>query len=661
MKLKINKQFWLETFIATLYFWAVEIIFRVVEEYNVFSWASLRILLSSFAICLLLNFITSFFHNIKISRIANLVLLSIISIYSMAQAGLLNFIGIYMSFGTSSQFGAVTSYIFDFIRSLKLSYYLILFPLILYIVYVILMHKKEEAKPFFDMRNRLIIIISFLITILLYYLTLILPFMQNPLQLVSNLEAFHNPTNSSIAVNQFGVNMYGLLDVKALIIPYQDVGNVSINNEEQIIDDNSRKFDDTAWKMLEESTSNKTYQNLNNYFMNRTITSKNDYTGYFEDKNVIVLMLESVNQIIANEEYFPNFARLMEHGWYWENNYSPRNSCSTINNEESGITSLYTINNICTGNIYKDNTYFESLFNLFNNKGYKTMSFHDYNEDFYVRKTIHKNLGSNHFYDITDVKDYGFEALHWPNDAEYVKKIAPYFLNEDKFFVWFTTVSAHHPYSESDLGDLYFDLFSDTNYDDSVKYYLSKVKVTDDALGVLLDLLEENEELDDTVIVLYGDHYPYALTDDEVDSFMPYDVTEGFEIEKTPFLIYNPSLEPQIFETNTSYINLTPTLANLFDLDYDPRLYLGEDLFSDNLTNRVIYSDGSWQDDVAIYNSASSTIDYLGEKIYTTEELQRINQDVMNKIRMSNIAISENYFSYLEEGLKEYKKGLDDE
>ena len=661
MKLKINKQFWLETFIATLYFWAVEIIFRVVESYNVFSWATFRILLSSFAICLFLNFITSFFHNIKISRIANLILLSIISVYSLTQAGLLNFIGLYMSLGTSSQFGAVTSYILDFIKSLKLEYYLILLPLAIYIIYIILMHKKQESKPFFDIRNRLIIIISFLIAILLYYLTLILPFMQNPLQLVSNIDAFHNPTNSSIAVNQFGVNMYGLLDIKDLIFPYQDEGNVNINNEEINEDENSRKFDDTAWKMLQESTTNNTYKNLNNYFMNRSITSKNDYTGYFEDKNLIILMLESVNQVIDNAEYFPNFAKLMEHGWYWENNYSPRNSCSTINNEESGMTSLYTINNICTGNIYKDNTYFESIFNLFNNKDYKTLSFHDYNEDFYARKTIHKNLYSSHFYDITDVKDYGFEELHWPNDAEYVKKITPYFVNEDKFFVWFTTVSAHHPYSESDLGNLYYDLFSDENYDDSVKEYLSKVKVTDDALGVLLDELEENDILDDTVIILYGDHYPYALSDEEVDSFLPYDVSKGFEIEKTPFLIYNSSIEPQIFETNTSYINLTPTVANLFNLDYDPRLYLGEDLFSDNLSNRVIYADGSWQDDVAIYNSASSTIDYLGEKIYTTEELQRINQDVMNKIRMSNLAISENYFNYLEEGLKEYKKGLDDE
>ena len=126
MKLKINKQFWLETFIATLYFWAVEIIFRVVENYNVFSWATFRILLSSFAICLFLNFITSFFHNLKVTRIFNLILLIIISFYSMAQAGLLNFIGLYMSLGTSSQFGAVTSYILDFIKSLKLEYYLIL-------------------------------------------------------------------------------------------------------------------------------------------------------------------------------------------------------------------------------------------------------------------------------------------------------------------------------------------------------------------------------------------------------------------------------------------------------------------------------------------------------------------------------------------------------
>ena len=155
MKLKINKQFWLEIFIATLFFWAVEIIFRVVEEYNVFSWSSFRIFLSSFTICLLLNFITSFFHNIKISRIANLILLSIISVYSLAQAGLLNFIGLYMSLGTSSQFGAVTSYILDFIKSLKLEYYLILFPTIIYLIYLIMMHHKEEPKVFFDFKNRL--------------------------------------------------------------------------------------------------------------------------------------------------------------------------------------------------------------------------------------------------------------------------------------------------------------------------------------------------------------------------------------------------------------------------------------------------------------------------------------------------------------------------
>ena len=661
MKLKINKQFWLETIIATIFFWAIEIIFRVVEEYQIFAWATLRIFLSSFAICLFVNFLASFFHNIKINRIVNVCLLLIISVYSMAQAGLLNFIGIYMSFGTTSQFGAVVSYVFDFIRSLKFAYYLILIPFIIYLIYCFLMKKKEEAKLLFDIRNYLLIIISFLIVVLVYYATLLIPFMQNPLQLVTNIEAFNNPTNSSIAVNQFGVNMYGILDLKVLFFPYEDDGLTTVDSNNEDVNENSRIIDDTAWKMLLENTTNKTYINLSNYFMNRSITPKNDYTGYFEGKNVIVLMLESVNTVINNKEYFPNFARLLEHGWYWENNYSPRNSCSTINNEESGLTSLYTINNICTGNVYKNNTYYESLFNLFNNKGYETMSFHDYNEDFYARNVIHKNMGSNNFYDITDLDDYEFESLHWPNDALYLEEVMPYFINKDKFMIWFTTVSAHHPYGSSDLGELYYDLFSDTLYDDSVKNYLSKVKVTDDALGVLLDALEENDKLDDTVIVLYGDHYPYALTDDEVASFMPYDVTEGFEIEKTPFLIYNSQLEPKTFETNTSYINVTPTIANLFDLDYDPRLYLGEDLFSENLTNRVIYSDGSWQDEVAIYNAASSSIDYLGEKIYTTSELQSINQDVMNKIRMSNLAISEDYFGYLGKGLQEYQKGLDDE
>ena len=185
-----------------------------------------------------------------------------------------------------------------------------------------------------------------------------------------------------------------------------------------------------------------------------------------------------------------------------------------------------------------------------------------------------------------------------------------------------------------------------------LKRYMAKLKVTDDALGVLLDTLEEKGVLKDTVIVLYGDHYPYGLADQDVQSAVSYDVADFYEIERTPFVIYNSELEPQVFSEKTSYMNLLPTIANLFDLDYDPRFYLGEDLFDEDFSGRVVFADSSWEDEVARYDARSGLVTYLWEEKYTTSELQQINYDINQKKQMSKLAISTNYFADLKEKIE---------
>ena len=120
--------------------------------------------------------------------------------------------------------------------------------------------------------------------------------------------------------------------------------------------------------MAEEKNS--TLKALDQYFLSRSISQTNDYTGYFEGKNLIVIMMESVNNIILHEEYYPSFSKILEHAWYWENNYSPRNACATGDNEFSGMTSIYALNTACTANVYQTNEYFTSIFNRFKNSGY---------------------------------------------------------------------------------------------------------------------------------------------------------------------------------------------------------------------------------------------------------------------------------------------------
>ena len=66
--------------------------------------------------------------------------------------------------------------------------------------------------------------------------------------------------------------------------------------------------------------------------------------------------MESVNDIFINPELYPNFYKMLSEGWYFENNYSPRNSCATMNNEFSAMTSIYSIYNTCTASKYKNNT-----------------------------------------------------------------------------------------------------------------------------------------------------------------------------------------------------------------------------------------------------------------------------------------------------------------
>jgi len=650
-----------------------EILFRIISNYNILDWATLRILISTFIISFIFSFIESFIKHDFINKIINFILVAFSSIYSFLQLGFYNFIGVYMSFRTSSQLGAVTSYVKEFIDSFKAINYLELLPLLLIIVYYIYLavrKKKEEIVEENIPKKKLIIkfilfIVSTLLTGTLYVSTIYISFMQNPLQVVSNSKLFDNPSVPSIVVNQFGTLMYSILDSKAIFLNTNDqLADLSyvINEYEQEKTDYSREIDDSLWEEIDAFEENDIYHNLNTYFMNQKITDKNEYTGLFEDKNLIVIMMESVNDIIINEEYFPNFYKMYSNGWNWENNSSPRNSCATGNNEMSGMLSLYSIQNTCTANIYKKNKYNQSIFGLFNKDGYNTTSMHNFTEHYYFRNEIHTNMGSSKYYGVQDLGiNYSNTYGVWSSDEDFMTQVVNLLSNYndgDKFMTWLTTVSSHQPYGSSKFGDLYYDLFKDLPYSTKVKKYMSKLKVLDNSLGILLNGLEEKGILEDTVIVLYGDHYPYGIETDKLNEVLPYDTNVDNNNERVPFVIYNSEIEAKTFSEYTTYINILPTLANLFNLDYDPRLYMGDDLLSEEYESITVYADGSWKNEIAFYDASRSEVKYYTDKVYTNEELIEINSKVNNKILYSSLAIKNNYFEYLEKKKVEYTENL---
>ena len=659
MKNKLIKNY----IILLLFFNMLEITFRLISDIRVFDLSYIRIFIGLNIASLFFSYLLSWLNK-KVQK-TGIVLISLIaSIYAFVQVGFNNFIGVYASVNTSSQLGAVVDYLKDFFASFLFVYYLMFIPFILLVLYYLFLDKKigiNFAKRFPLKANKIKYepgirtigtILSLVVAGFLYNITLNLDIFNSYLQMVSNKDLFHYPSVPSLAINQFGVLGFGALDIKSLFVDAsQEFVYTSVETEEK---DTNRYFDDTNWLQVIEEEQNSKRNNISNYLINQNITDYNDYSGMFEGKNLIVIMMESVNDIFINEDLYPNFYKMYSEGWNFTNNYSPRNSCSTGNNEFSGMTGLYTIQNNCTANVYRKNIYFEALFNLFNNKGYTTSSMHNYTEAYYYRATIHPNLGSGKYYGVEDLGiSYSNEYKNWSSDEDFMRVAMDITLEDttNPFMLWLTTVTSHQPYSQSSIeGDKYLDLTKDMNLPLDLRRYMSKLKILDDGLGVLLSSLEEAGILDDTVIVMYGDHYPYGLSKDTINKVLDYDLDE-YEVERVPLVMYNPNMEANVIERYTSYINLTPTLANLFNLDYDPRLYMGTDLFSEDYLNIVTFSDGSWKNNLAYYDASKSRIKYYTDLEYSTDEIMNINNIVTTKMKISKDIIESNYFAYLYDGL----------
>lgn len=641
----------------------------------VFNWACVRIFLGAHIIALVLALLVQPLKE-KVGKIISCFLLGVITIYATLQLGFENYLGTFISLGASSQLGAVTDYIKDYFDSFHLSFYTLIIPFILFVAYKIVGEKYlfktyfHEKDSFFEKQTRKkTILASFLVLLIsciLYSGSLSVKFMQNALQLESTKTLFKNPSNTNISVNQFGISTFGLLDIKTTLIKPEDneFFYFQKTEEETEITDLTRHIDDTWWKELDASTTDKNYKVLNSYFLSRPIADKNEYTGTFKDKNLIVIMMESVNEIFINPEYYPTFYKLYTEGWSFKNSYSPRNSCATGNNEMSGMTSLFTIYRKCTANDYRNNVYPESIFNVFNKAGYNTNSFHNYTEHYYYRNTIHNNMGSGAYYGVEELQiPYSNAYKEWPSDISLMESAIQRIDTTKPFMTWLTTVTSHQPYgTSSEFGDKHLDLFKDTKYPIELKRYMSKLKELDLALERLLELLEEKDVLKDTVIVLFGDHYPYGLDNKDLNLVLPYNVDERNNVDKTPFVIYNSETTKKEFDVYTSYMNILPTLANLFDLEYDPRLYMGEDIlapeYQNSYKNRVILADGSWETSIGRYDATNGIMTYYGSADYTEEEVIAYNKEINDKIRMSTLAITTNYFEYLRDGYSNYETSV---
>ena len=600
-----------------------------------------------------------FIDNKKIYKRVALILLAVLSLYAFIQLEFKNFMFTFYSFrAVGNGIGGVKDYIWYFIKSAKPSYYLVFLSIGLFLLldeYLKLNEKKiveeifkkiykdqykkklRKAKSGFTLGKKILICTN------IFTLTILSPLASGNNDLIL---AYTNNDNYDIILNNIGSNHFLFKDLFSLAFPKKteyiiEKENIADNNEETITEEETKKvIDDSEWISLMEVEKNKQIKNIDEYLMAQPTEHETKHTGEFEDCNFVYFMVESFDYIAIDEKLTPTLYKMWNEGYHFTNHYTPVFACCTGDSEFVSMTGIYPLRSVCTAYEALDVNFTTSLAGLFKQSGYTVKAFHDWNDQFYKRSKLEPAYGVDEYLDVD-----GLEMKHisgWQSDADMVEAALPHFINEDKFFSFFITCSMHWPYdASSTIGDKYLKEINEVypKYPIEVKRYLSKCMEFDRGLEILVNGLEEAGKLDNTVISIFTDHRPLKFDTPTLFKYRQLtDKTGSHDNNLTPFIIYNNKTRGKEIDMPCSTIDHVPTIANLFNLNYDPRFYMGHDAFEDDCI--VIFNSLDW---ITTEGSYSKSNGKASEGL-DEEYVKAINSHVKNVTNISKSIIEYNYF-----------------
>lgn len=437
------------------------------------------------------------------------------------------------------------------------------------------------------------------------------------------------------------------------------------------------------------------YKTFREYYDNlEEKTDTNDYTNLFKGKNVVVIHGESIQGFTMNlkfndRELTPNINRLAEEGINFTNFYAQE---SVGNSSDSEFTSLTSLLPSSSGTVFMNyfNRNYETILKLLKSEDYYTFSMHGNNGSAWNRNTAYKYLGYDDFYYYT--KDYEIDETiglglsdksFFRQSVEKIKKIDS---EKNNWYGTLVMLTNHTPFSDiADHSDYSVDYITkETNSETGeleevvnewlegtkIGNYLKSVNYADAAIGELIEELDDAGLLDNTIIVLYGDHdcklkpsefrklydseyYKDVLIDSNgtvgtIDDFT-------YEINRSvPFIIWSKDI------SNTKYskqvdevmgmIDVMPTLSNM--LGVKPKYALGNDIFSIK-DNVVVFPSGNWITNKLYYNSSKETFRQLD--LDSSIDMDYINH--YNNYADSLINISNGIITY--DLIKAYETGTE--
>lgn len=390
------------------------------------------------------------------------------------------------------------------------------------------------------------------------------------------------------------------------------------------------------------------------WFSQREPTEKNEWTGRFAGKNLVWIVAEGFSTLAMDPERTPTLWQLSHQGFVFENFYTPLWGVSTSDGEYVTTTGLIPKSGVWSYPLSAENYMPYALGNQFRAQGYRTMAFHDYLYNYYDRNRSHPNMGYDYVAigqglepkDVIPVEYLESENTFPPSDEMMMEKAVPMFLNEDQFMVYCLTVSGHLNYTleENNMSARHWETVKDLPYSDPVKCYLASQMELELALRSLVEQLEAAGKLENTVIVLSADHYPYGLTDEEYSELLSHPVDPVFEIYENTLILWSADLEePVHVDKYCSSLDVMPTLSNLFGLEYDSRLVMGQDILSD-APGLVIFSNYSFLNAQGCYNSITDQFTRWDGQEIDQSELPAMIAEVQNRVAYSAAILDQDYY-----------------
>jgi phosphoglycerol transferase MdoB-like AlkP superfamily enzyme len=392
-----------------------------------------------------------------------------------------------------------------------------------------------------------------------------------------------------------------------------------------------------------------------------------DLEGSQEGKNLIVIQMEAFQNFLIDKEFngqevTPYLNDFKERCMYFDNFYSQTAAGNTSDAEMMLNNSLYPVTEGSVYFRYSTNIY-DSLPSLFKEKGYDTFSMHAYKASFWNRSMMHPLQGFNRFYSR---RDYELDDLlgRWGlSDESFFRQNLEIFEEkkdvDEPFYSFIISLSSHYPYEGFDD----YDEIDTGEYEGTiVGKYVEAIHYADQVFGETLNSLEEMGYLDDSVIVMYGDHE--GIKSNEPESFAEeLEIPDNkdifkYQMKEVPLFIHFPDDEHSgVYNKLCGQIDLMPTIANLFGIESE--YTFGMDMINQSrnyltfATNNIITKVNK------IYINRNFTWYDMstGEEVEETSDLAKYVEEANNEISTSNNVLQ---YNLLEDFLNKTKNASKD-